>query len=84
MVRSKGLEPLRAFTHQLLRLARLPIPPRPQKIILTAARYTSEIFVGIMRGHRSADWPVRDFLIAFDSWVLLGFAPNRVSLSCGG
>src|ERR1700722_2180752 len=45
MVRSKGLEPLRAFTHQLLRLARLPIPPRPQAIILAAAKCTSEMFV---------------------------------------
>jgi hypothetical protein len=29
-VRKKGLEPLRPFGHQLLRLARLPIPPLPQ------------------------------------------------------
>jgi hypothetical protein len=45
LVRSKGLEPLRAFTHQLLRLARLPIPPRPQAGILTAALGTSEMFM---------------------------------------
>ena len=45
LVRSKGLEPLRAFTHQLLRLARLPIPPRPQAAILTAALGTSEMFM---------------------------------------
>ena len=44
-MRSKGLEPLRAFTHQLLRLARLPIPPRPQAAILTAALGTSEMFM---------------------------------------
>jgi hypothetical protein len=36
LVRSSGLEPPRAFTHQLLRLARLPIPPRPQTAILSA------------------------------------------------
>ena len=30
MVRKKGLEPLRPFGHQLLRLARLPIPPLPR------------------------------------------------------
>ena len=29
LVRKKGLEPLRPFGHQLLRLARLPIPPLP-------------------------------------------------------
>src|SRR4029077_2282007 len=29
IVRKKGLEPLRPFGHQLLRLARLPIPPLP-------------------------------------------------------
>src|SRR5580693_1021238 len=29
-VRKKGLEPLRPFGHQLLRLARLPIPPLPR------------------------------------------------------
>src|SRR6202522_1664781 len=45
LVRSKGLEPLRAFTHQLLRLARLLIPPRPQAAILTAALGTSEMFM---------------------------------------
>ena len=28
-MRKKGLEPLRPFGHQLLRLARLPIPPLP-------------------------------------------------------
>ena len=28
-LRKKGLEPLRPFGHQLLRLARLPIPPLP-------------------------------------------------------
>src|ERR1700722_18354320 len=50
MVRSKGLEPLRAFTHQLLRLARLPIPPRPQAIILAAAQCTSEMFVSAASG----------------------------------
>lgn len=37
MVRPKGLEPLRAFAHQLLRLARLPIPPRPHVAILAAS-----------------------------------------------
>jgi hypothetical protein len=31
MVRKKGLEPLRPFGHQLLRLARLPIPPLPRR-----------------------------------------------------
>jgi hypothetical protein len=31
MVRKKGLEPLRPFGHQLLRLARLPIPPLPHR-----------------------------------------------------
>src|SRR5580692_6818764 len=31
LVRKKGLEPLRPFGHQLLRLARLPIPPLPQR-----------------------------------------------------
>src|ERR1700691_448604 len=30
LVRKKGLEPLRPFGHQLLRLARLPIPPLPR------------------------------------------------------
>jgi hypothetical protein len=30
VVRKKGLEPLRPFGHQLLRLARLPIPPLPR------------------------------------------------------
>ena len=30
LVRKKGLEPLRPFSHQLLRLARLPIPPLPR------------------------------------------------------
>ncbi len=30
-MRKKGLEPLRPFGHQLLRLARLPIPPLPQR-----------------------------------------------------
>jgi hypothetical protein len=29
-MRKKGLEPLRPFGHQLLRLARLPIPPLPR------------------------------------------------------
>jgi hypothetical protein len=29
LVRKKGLEPLQPFGHQLLRLARLPIPPLP-------------------------------------------------------
>src|ERR1700689_48497 len=29
-LRKKGLEPLRPFGHQLLRLARLPIPPLPR------------------------------------------------------
>src|SRR5579872_635514 len=31
VVRKKGLEPLRPFGHQLLRLARLPIPPLPRR-----------------------------------------------------
>src|SRR6202167_6666996 len=30
VMRKKGLEPLRPFGHQLLRLARLPIPPLPR------------------------------------------------------
>ena len=30
IVRKKGLEPLRPYGHQLLRLARLPIPPLPR------------------------------------------------------
>jgi hypothetical protein len=33
LVRKKGLEPLRPFGHQLLRLARLPIPPLPRGAI---------------------------------------------------
>jgi hypothetical protein len=76
MVRSKGLEPLRAFTHQLLRLARLPIPPRPRETILAAAQFTAEMFVHT-RPLLLRRLPSGDFLIALDAWVLLGFAPNR-------
>src|SRR5271156_5051675 len=32
LVRKKGLDPLRPFGHQLLRLARLPIPPLPRRL----------------------------------------------------
>ena len=37
-VRKKGLEPLRPFGHQLLRLARLPIPPLPQGEVSISSR----------------------------------------------
>src|SRR5579863_213094 len=38
LVRKKGLEPLRPFGHQLLRLARLPIPPLPHSVPSIASR----------------------------------------------
>ena len=40
-LRKKGLEPLRPFGHQLLRLARLPIPPLPHR--LARFDYTGEL-----------------------------------------
>jgi hypothetical protein len=36
MVRAEGFEPPRPFGHQLLRLARLPVPPRPHCLQLMA------------------------------------------------
>src|SRR5580693_7647440 len=41
-VRKKGLEPLRPFGHQLLRLARLPIPPLPQRSRIITSRQNSQ------------------------------------------
>ena len=37
LVRKKGLEPLQPFGYQLLRLARLPIPPLPLNHTLASA-----------------------------------------------
>jgi hypothetical protein len=45
-LRKKGLEPLRPFGHQLLRLARLPIPPLPRRLarsIIQASRFQGTI-----------------------------------------
>src|SRR5579863_3838205 len=42
MVRKKGLEPLRPFGHQLLRLARLPIPPLPRGGLIITLRESAE------------------------------------------
>src|ERR1700723_3885547 len=41
-MRKKGLEPLRPFGHQLLRLARLPIPPLPRRLARTIIQGESD------------------------------------------
>ena len=50
-VRAKGLEPPRAFAHQDLNLARLPVPPRPRSGQRTASQRTPDAPVaGAMAG----------------------------------
>jgi hypothetical protein len=51
-LRKKGLEPLRPFGHQLLRLARLPIPPLP----LGATVYHFDGFLRIAGDIRNEIW----------------------------
>ena len=41
VVRAEGLEPPRAFAHQVLNLARLPVPPRPEARNVTVSGATS-------------------------------------------
>jgi hypothetical protein len=42
-LRKKGLEPLRPFGHQLLRLTRLPIPPLPLATSISPRRYAAPV-----------------------------------------
>ena len=40
-MRKEGLEPPQPFGHQLLRLARLPIPPLPHRLALRLYRFAN-------------------------------------------
>src|SRR5690348_8417453 len=92
LVRKKGLEPLRPFGHQLLRLARLPIPPLPRRnevyIIATKAvlRLRLLALATFDRLRRNTSLPAEGtpWHIAQNagqpSWTILPFAPHAERL----